>query len=56
MSSPRRRAERAAQFEAESREAERLAARSIFQKIEDAENVWELREILHAMVEKLGLE
>lgn len=55
-----RRREREAAFEAqretESRERERLAARSMFEKIEDASSVSDLKEILHAIANKLGLE
>jgi biotin synthase-like enzyme len=60
MSSPARRREREAQYEAEqlaaARERERRAARSMWEKIEDARDMSDVREILHEIAEKLGLE
>ena len=60
MSSRERRAALAAQFEAEQRQREieeqRRAARSMFEEIEEVANFSDVKEILHKLAEKLGLE
>ena len=60
MSSPSRRAEKQAEFEREQAahraEVARRARRSMFEKIEEANNKADVREILHELAQKLGLE
>lgn len=60
MSTPQRKAELRREFEAkqeaEERERMRLAARSWYEKIEEASSVEDLKEVLHAMATKLEME
>jgi len=60
VSRPERRKELQEVFEREQeerrREEARLAARSIWQVIEDAKSVADLKELLHTIAERLELE
>ena len=60
MSSPHRRAERQAEFEAEQerrrREEVRRAALTMWERIDEAEASSDVKELLHMFAEKLGLE
>lgn len=60
MSSSARKDEKRAEWarQQEANEAERLrrAGRSMWQKIEDAESICDVREILHELADKVGAE
>lgn len=60
MSSSARRAEKRREWEAQQeahvREQARLEARSWWEKIEDAKDFADVREILHGFADRLGLE
>lgn len=60
MSSVQRKAERQAQFEEQCREREieeqRVANLSMFMRIEEIEDIHDVKAVLHLMAEKLGLD
>lgn len=59
MSSAQRKAERAAQFEADCQareiEEQRVANLSLYMRIEEIEDMHDVKAVLHLMAEKLGL-
>jgi len=59
VSSVQRKAERQAQFEEQCREREieeqRVANLSMFMRIEEIEDIHDVKAVLHLMAEKLGL-
>lgn len=60
MSSVQRKAERQAQFEEQCREREieeqRVANLSMFMRIEEIEDIHDVKAVLHLMAQKLGLD
>lgn len=60
MSSPERRRElqrlRDIEYEKQQEENRRLAARSMWERIEEAQSIGDIREILHDIAQHTGLE
>jgi len=60
VSSVQRKAERQAQFEEQCREREieeqRVANLSMFMRIEEIEDIHDVKAVLHLMAQKLGLD